>query len=96
MIQDCKFDESVDIQETRPGLSCDISTAKETGAILDIGVCDEYNGFSDPEQVGTVIRDIFTQMDNFRQLAKQHGVTEFGTPLQVKSSIEQQTSAVKE
>lgn len=76
MIQECKFNELTDIQETRPGLACDISKAKETGQIIDVGMTDEYNGFSDPSQVGELVRDVFTQVDHLRELARVHGVKE--------------------
>lgn len=76
MIQECVFNELTDIQETRPGLACDISEAKEKGYITDVGMTDEYNGFSDPSQVGELVRDVFTQVDHLRELARLHGVKE--------------------
>lgn len=83
MIQVCKFNKDTDLQETRPGLACDISVAIEKGAIVDVGTCDEYNGFSQPDQVGSIVRDVFTQIDRMRDLAK---VATSGVPVQIDSS----------
>lgn len=73
MNQVCVFDKEKDIREVRPGLACDIAVAQETGAIIDASVTDEYNGFTDTDQIGTILRNVFDETDALRALAKQTG-----------------------
>lgn len=74
MLQECKFDKNRDIRETRPGLSTDIDSAMSTGAIVDMGIVDEYNGFMDTEQIGSIVRNVFDEIDAIRAGAMEAGI----------------------
>lgn len=63
MIQQCKFNKLVDLQEHVPSLATDINMAIETNTVQDTGVASEYNDISDPAAIRGRVGDVFEAID---------------------------------
>lgn len=71
MIYEHKHDRNVDLGETIPHLHIDLEKAVETHTIRDTGVIPEFNGIEDSSDVGPVVRDIFTAIDEKNRISQQ-------------------------
>lgn len=63
MLQECKFNKVLDIQEHVPSLATDINKAIETNTVQDTGVVSEYNDISDPSSIRGRVGDVFEVID---------------------------------
>lgn len=63
MIQIAYFDKDKDIQETRLGLSIDLSRAIREGVVKDSGTEPEYNNIEDPNKVRGRVSDVFAAIN---------------------------------
>lgn len=59
MKQICLFNKETDIQETRIGLSIDLSKALREGIVKDSGTEPEYNNIDDPTKIRGRVSDVF-------------------------------------
>lgn len=63
MLQECKFNKLMDVQEHVPSLATDINKAIETNTVQDTGVAAEYNDISDPDAIRGRVGDVFEAID---------------------------------
>lgn len=63
MLQECKFNKLMDLQEHVPSLATDINKAIETNTVQDTGVAAEYNDISDPDFIRGRVGDVFEAID---------------------------------
>lgn len=63
MLQECKFNKLMDVQEHVPSLATDINKAIETNTVQDTGVSSEYNDISEPDFILGRVGDVFEAID---------------------------------
>ncbi len=81
MLQDCKFNKLVDIQEHVPSLSTDINKAIETNTVEDTGVVADYNDISDPAFICGRVGDVFDAIDAQKEVLSRGRVVSPSAPV---------------
>ena len=72
MLQICKLNKDVDLGYTIPDLHIDIDEAITTGVLKNTpNSSSTYNMLNDTDEVGPVVRDVFTALDHSRILDAQ-------------------------
>lgn len=86
MLQECKFNKVIDIQEHVPSLATDINKAIETNTVQDTGVVADFNDISDPAMVRGRVGDVFDAIEAQKEVLSRGRIS--------KSSISVESTSV--
>lgn len=80
MLQECKFNKLMDLQEHVPSLATDINKAIETNTVQDTGIAAEYNDISDPDTIRGRVGDVFEAIDAQKEVLSRGRIKPSAAP----------------
>lgn len=80
MLQECKFNKLMDLQEHVPSLATDINKAIETNTVQDTGVSADYNDISDPDTIRGRVGDVFDAIEAQKEVLSRGRVKPSSSP----------------